>query len=74
MCWKETGGGAEARELAEKVSGAWVNFARTGNPNHEGLPAWPVFSPAEKPTMVFNRSCAVLNDPDREIREILSGA
>ena len=31
-----TGGGAEAQALAEKMSGAWLNFARTGNPNAEG--------------------------------------
>ena len=33
-----TGGGAEAQALGEKMSSAWLNFARTGNPNAEGLP------------------------------------
>ena len=30
----------------------WVNFARTGDPNGEGLPDWPQFQ--EDPTQVFN--------------------
>ncbi len=27
--------------LAHRVSTAWTNFARTGNPNTRGLPQWP---------------------------------
>lgn len=29
--------------LAERMSGYWVNFARSGNPNGAGLPEWPAF-------------------------------
>jgi para-nitrobenzyl esterase len=31
---------APDRQTAERMSSYWVNFARTGNPNGEGLPEW----------------------------------
>ncbi len=31
----------DAQELADRVSAAWVAFARTGDPSHSGLPPWP---------------------------------
>ena len=29
--------------VADQVSSYWVNFATNGNPNGEGLPAWPAY-------------------------------
>lgn len=31
------------RALSERIGDYWVNFARTGNPNGEGLSDWPVY-------------------------------
>ena len=54
------------------MSDAWINFARKGDPNHAGLPKWPVFDPAQGPVMVFDNTCAVKNDPDCELRELVT--
>lgn len=42
-----------AEKLMEEMCGAFVAFARTGDPNREGLPQWPAFDTETKPTMVF---------------------
>lgn len=69
-----TGGTTEARELGDKVSDAWINFARKGDPNHPGLPSWPAFSAETGPVMIFDKMCEVKNDPDRELRKVVSAA
>jgi para-nitrobenzyl esterase len=45
------------------MSGAWAAFARSGNPNHEGIPFWPVYSTEKRATMIFDTVCRVENDP-----------
>ncbi len=71
-CDAATGGGPAARALAAKVSGAWVQFARTGNPNHGALPRWPAFTTKKGATMIFDNTCAVVENPDREELSVLS--
>jgi para-nitrobenzyl esterase len=67
-----TGGTDDARDLASKMSRALVAFARTGNPNHQGLPAWPRFATADRPTMIFENGQAIVRtDPDAEARTLL---
>ena len=73
-CLNMTGGGPEARKLAARVSGAWVAFARSGNPNHAGLPKWPVYTPANGEVMIFDNKCEVRNDPDRVERRLITQA
>ena len=63
-----TGGGPEAVALADKVSDAWIAFARTGSPDTPKLPKWTKYNSAARPTMVFNTQSAVVNDPIRDQR------
>jgi para-nitrobenzyl esterase len=63
-CDHMTGGGAEARALAARMSEAWVRFARSGDPGHPGLPKWAPFTAARRTTMIFNDVCEAKDDPD----------
>jgi para-nitrobenzyl esterase len=69
-CEEMTGGGKDAYALAAKMSSAWTNFARTGNPNAPGLPEWPAYTPENGATMLFNVQCAVRSHPDKDLLEI----
>jgi para-nitrobenzyl esterase len=63
-CKSMTGAGADRYPLAEKMSTAWVAFARTGNPNHAGLAdVWVPYNNTRRATMVFNNECKLINDP-----------
>lgn len=67
-----TGSSDEARPLSDKVAKAWINFARHGDPNHDGLPQWPAFNDDNGAMMVFNNTCGVQHDPDGESRKMLT--
>ena len=58
-----SGVGEEQQALADVMSEAWLAFARTGNPNHPGLPEWPQYDSKNRATMVFDNKPQVINDP-----------
>jgi para-nitrobenzyl esterase len=58
-----TGSGQDRYELAARMSGAWVAFARGGDPNHSGLPKWSPYDTTRRATMIFNDECKLVDDP-----------
>ena len=71
-CEEMTGGRKDAYVLADKVSNAWISFAKTGNPGHKGLPNWPAFNSANTSTMHFNNKCEVKPQMDKELFDLVS--
>jgi para-nitrobenzyl esterase len=72
-CEEMTGGGKEALVLADKISSAWINFAKTGNPSAPGLPQWPKYNTANGATMIFDNTCVIRNNPDKDLLDIATG-
>jgi para-nitrobenzyl esterase len=66
------GRGEEPRSLAEQMSGAWLAFAHTGNPNNKTLPQWAPFRVPERTTMVFNTKSRTVNDFRGDERQLLA--
>jgi para-nitrobenzyl esterase len=62
------GSGADRQALADRMSRAWVAFARGGDPNHAGLPTWEPFTAGARSTMMLNTECRLARDPYREER------
>jgi para-nitrobenzyl esterase len=72
LCVQATGGGEDARTLASQMSGALVAFARTGDPNHSGIPKWAPFTESNRAMMIWDSTSKVEIDPDREARQALA--
>ena len=53
--------------LEQQMSDAWLNFARTGNPNCESLPHWPACTPGDEACMLFDRQCRVVHNHDHAL-------
>ena len=55
--------GPDAQTMADPMSDALLAFARTGDPNHPGLPTWTPYSLERRETMMFDLPPRMENDP-----------
>lgn len=57
--------------LEREMAGAWVNFARCGDPNGAGLPQWLPYTTDCRATMVYDRESKSRIDYDTELIRFL---
>ena len=70
-CRTMTGGTKNAYILADKISSAWLNFAKTGDPNVQSLPQWEPYTTEQGATMFFNDICEIRYNHDKELLDIV---
>jgi para-nitrobenzyl esterase len=50
------------RSVVAQTQAYWTNFAKTGDPNGPGLPAWPAFSMSSRQTLVIDDTTKAVAD------------
>jgi para-nitrobenzyl esterase len=58
----------EERDLENKMSAYWVNFAKTGNPNGEGLTAWSSYKEENKILVIDSESMEMKSNYEKEFK------
>jgi para-nitrobenzyl esterase len=66
-------GPAPPQSLADRMQDTWIAFAKTGNPNHPGLPDWPAYNTGTRSTMQIDVDQKLVNDPYGQDREVWNG-
>jgi para-nitrobenzyl esterase len=67
-----TGNTEAAWKLADKMSSAWINFVKTGNPNvKNSLPDWETYTKENGATMYFDNECRIVTNHDRELMNFI---
>ena len=63
------GSGPDVARLSANMMDAWLSFARSASPGHEGIGAWPAYDARTRSTMVFDLHSRAESDPFSEERE-----
>jgi para-nitrobenzyl esterase len=77
--WTEIyGTGGIPDGLRDQMMDAWIAFAKTGDPNHPGMPSWPAYDTTDRPTLLFDTTdeaplTELVNDPAGDERAFWDG-
>lgn len=66
------GTGPEPARMSAQMHPAWVAFAKSGNPQHAGIPTWPEYDSDRRATMVFDLESRVVRDPWQPLRQAVA--
>lgn len=58
-------------KLSDLMADYWVSFARNGDPNADGLPAWPLYNPESDIVQVFDASSGAREHPKKAQLDLL---
>jgi para-nitrobenzyl esterase len=61
----------EDYELSEIMQQYWVNFAKTGNPNGDGLPEWKMRTADQDKLLQLDTEIKMIDDPNAELYKII---
>ncbi len=61
-----TGERPDKGALANTLSETWLQFARSGDPNHTGLPTWRPYTKERRDTMILDVPCRAEQAPRQE--------
>jgi para-nitrobenzyl esterase len=64
---------AADRKVSDNLQIYWTNFARTGDPNGGGMPAWPTFNESNQQVMQLDAAPAAIAVPNIEQLTVLDG-
>ncbi len=67
-----TGTGVDAAAVSQQMMDAFIAFARNGNPNHPGLPAWRPYRLEGRETMLFDIRPELASDPRGAERQLFA--
>ncbi|MBR4729589.1 MAG: carboxylesterase family protein, partial [Prevotella sp.] len=63
----------QEKKVSDLMQQYWVNFAKTMNPDGEGLPHWPVFEDGKPTVMQFNNGTTLIEVPNKERIRLIDG-
>ena len=63
----------QEKKVSDLMQQYWVNFAKTMNPNGNGLPNWPEFEDGKPTVMQFQNGASLIETPNMERIKLIDG-